>query len=507
MEALTAFRESSLRLSPGERMKSPGPVSFCARAFRALGFAAALHTANGATVNFVDHSIGQGISPYPLRIFRELPRDGESTVATLTISTSRKYQTMGGVGAAFSEIGTLALASLPEGKRQALLSSLFDPARGAGFSMCRLPVGASDFATNAYSYAETPGDLGMKDFTLSRDDQSIIPAVQAALRINPSLKLFASPWSPPWWMKGNGRMDRGSDSNGPNTLLDLPEIMTAYALYFSKYVLTLGERGIPIARVCPQNEMDFSPTYPGCVVPPDQMTRFVTHYLAPLFRREGITAEIWPGTFREMRGKNGKPDIRWAAECMKDAEFRRMISGLGIQYSEIPLIREIGRLYPGTRFMWTEAACNDGKNEPNQAVKRMREMMAAFDAGCDSYAYWNMILDENQKSGWNWKQNSLVTIDRKSGEVLYNPDFQPLFLVSNLLRPGDVRIDASFEGDPTGAILPIACAFLRPDGSVTVFVQHLAPVNQALDIVLDGIRQRILLPAHADCGIMFTPGG
>lgn len=486
-------------------MKSRRLASFARSVFLVLGFAVASYTANGATVIFIDHSMVQGISPYPIAIFRELPREGEATVATLTISTSRKYQTIAGVGAAFSEIGTLAFESLPEGKRQALLSSLFDPERGAGFSMCRLPVGASDFATNSYSYAESDGDLGMKDFTLARDDRSIIPAVQSALKINPSLKLFASPWSPPWWMKGNGRMDRGSDSNSPNTLLDRPEIMSAYALYFSKYVRALGERGIPVARICPQNEMDYSPAYPGCVVPPDQMTRFVTQYLVPLFRKEGIPSEIWPGTFREMKGKNGKPDIRWAAECMKDPEFRRVISGIGIQYSDVSLIREIGNLYPGTRFMWTEAACNDGKNESSQAVKRMREMMTAFAAGCDSYAYWNMVLDENQMSGWNWKQNSLITIDRKRAEVRYNPDFQPLFLVSHLLRPGAVRIDASFEGDPSGAILPIACAFLRPDGSVTVFVQNPAPVNQTIEMVLDGVRQRILLPAHADCGIVTSP--
>lgn len=456
------------------------------------------------TVHYTDHSAEQGISPYPLRLSQELPAKDEISAATLTVSTSRLYQTMAGVGAAFSEIGSLALSSLPESKRHSLLLSLFDPAGGAGFSMCRLPVGASDFATNAYSYAESDGDLSMGEFSIARDDQSIIPAVQAALKINPSLKLFASPWSPPWWMKTNRRMDRGSDTNSPNSLVECPEIMTAYALYFSKYVSALQERGIPVARICPQNEMDFSPRYPGCIMPPRQMVVFVTRYLAPIFRKEGITSEIWPGTFREMRGKNGKPDIRWASECMKDEGFRRDISGLGVQYSDPGLIKEIGKSYPGTRFMWTEAVCNNGRNDPKQAIYRMREILTAFDAGCDSYAYWNMLLDENQKSGWEWRQNSLVTIDRKKGVIRYNPDYQPVFLVSHLLRPGDVRIDASFQATPPESIMPLAGAFLRSDGTITVFVQNTAPVTQVLEIMIDGRGEKVLLPAHADCGIVVS---
>ncbi len=456
-------------------------------------------------INYIDLAPIGEISPDPVRVSSELPGKDAIPAATLTISTSRRYQTMAGVGAAFSEIGTLALASLPEPKRDSLLRSLFDPAKGAGFSMCRLPVGASDFATNAYSYAESDGDLSMKDFTLARDDRSILPAVRAALKINPDLQLFASPWSPPWWMKTNRRMERGSDTNSPNSLVDSPEIMTAYALYFSKYLRGLEERGIHVARLCPQNEMDFSPAYPGCIMPPGQMVAFVTRHLAPLFRNEGITTEIWPGTFRERKGKKEIPDIRWAAECMKDEGFRKVISGLGVQYSHPALIKEIGTLYPGTRFMWTEADCNNGRNDPGQAIQRMREMLAAFDAGCDSYAYWNMLLDENQKSGWDWKQNSLVTIDRKSGVIRYNPDFQPVFLVSRFLRPGDVRIDASFQGEIPGGILPLAGAFLRKDGTITLFVQNKGPAPQVLEMIIDGGKEKVLLPAHADCGIVVSP--
>ena len=143
-------------------------------------------------IDSIDHSLEQGINANPL-LQTPATATNTNTAGTLVIDTSKKYQTFAGIGAAFSEIGGLALAGLPEASRDALLTSLFNPVKGAGFSMCRLPVGSSDFATNAYSYADTPWDLGMAYFSLARDEKSIIPAAQGALKKNPALRFFASP--------------------------------------------------------------------------------------------------------------------------------------------------------------------------------------------------------------------------------------------------------------------------------------------------------------------------
>lgn len=162
----------------------------------------------------VDNALDQSVAS-PIQKNESNAASTTNSAATLTISTGKKYQTMAGVGAAFSEIGGLALAGLPEQAKDALVTSLFDPVKRAGFSMCRLPVGSSDFATNAYSYAEVPCDLTIEHFSLARDEKSIIPVAQAALQKNPALHFFASPWRPPDWMKTTGTMDTGSKTNTP----------------------------------------------------------------------------------------------------------------------------------------------------------------------------------------------------------------------------------------------------------------------------------------------------
>ena len=443
-------------------------------------------------IDSIDHSLEQGISANPL-LQSPATATNTNTAGTLVIDTSKKHQTFAGIGAAFSEIGGLALAGLPEAIRDALLTSLFDPVKGAGFSMCRLPVGSSDFATNAYSYADTPWDLGMNYFTLDRDKKSIIPAAQGSLKKNPALRFFASPWSPPAWMKTTGRMDGGGKTNN---LFDLDEIYKAYSLYFVKYIKGYGTNGITISRLCPQNEMDASPGYPGCVMPPPQMTKLVVNYLAPAFKNEGISTEIWPGTFRE------SPKTPWAAECMKNEPFRKAISGLGIQYYNGKTIQALADTYPDLRFMYTEANCCGGKNTAKEAQAHFREVIGAFLTGCDTFAYWNMILDENQSSGWKWKQNSLVTIDRPTSSVRYNPDYQSIYLISRAVHPGDVRVDANWSNARNGDLASQAAAFLKPDGSVVTLIQNAGPNTLNLKLSIDGKDSQVTVPSHSDNSIL-----
>lgn len=408
----------------------------------------------------------------------------ETTVITLDPST--RYQTMAGIGAAFSEIGTLAIQSLPEAKRKALVESLFNVQTGAGFAMCRLPVGSSDFATSAYSYAETPDDFALASFSIARDRASILPVVKAALAVNPAMNLFASPWSPPGWMKTSGTMDKGGKDSH---LRGEERIYQTYADYLVRYLQAYQAEGVTIARLSPQNEADCNPTYPGNVMDPTQMVPFVVKHLAPRLKASGLTTELWAGTFRE------KPTVAWATTCLEDPAFRAAIQGLAIQYFNGHTVADLVKAHPGVRLMHSEADCRNGKNTAEQAQERLPEMIGIFNAGCDTYAYWNMALDENQKSGWNWAQNSLVTIDRTSGGICYQPDFQPVCLASRAIRPGDVRIASTLTGTPA---LPLT-AFQKPDGSLTVLTQNRTTAVCHVRIRVGTRDLRADLPPQTDC--------
>jgi len=100
-----------------------------------------------------------------------------------------------GFGACFNELGWTSLQALSEHDRDSVLRELFDPTSGARFTYCRMPIGANDFATEAYSYDETDGDFDLKHFGVEHDRQTLIPFIHAAQRYQPQLRLWASPWS------------------------------------------------------------------------------------------------------------------------------------------------------------------------------------------------------------------------------------------------------------------------------------------------------------------------
>ena len=115
--------------------------------------------------------------------------------------TSYKEQTIDGFGGCFNELGWDALNLLDSQKKQEVLNSLFHPTEGVCFTYCRTPIGGNDFSRNWYSLNDTEGDFKMKNFSIERDKEALIPYLKSALAINPDMKLWACPWSPPTWMK------------------------------------------------------------------------------------------------------------------------------------------------------------------------------------------------------------------------------------------------------------------------------------------------------------------
>lgn len=245
------------------------------------------------------------------------PEQLAEPITTVTVFPNQVLQeSLAGIGGAFNEQGGEAFMSLPSEARQDLAEALFNPESGAGLSFCRTAIGSSDFGLGAYSYSEVPEDYEMEHFSIELDTSSVIPFIQAAQAQNEDLKIFASPWSPPGWMKVNGRMDtvdaspvRVRNPNDPNNVLKAdPKVYDAYALYFSKYVQAYAAHGIDISRIIVQNETDMNPIYPGCNMLPDQMAELIKNHIRPRFEEDELSTEIWAGSFRGVKQKGARND-------------------------------------------------------------------------------------------------------------------------------------------------------------------------------------------------------
>jgi glucosylceramidase len=365
----------------------------------------------------------------------------------IVIDSQKVEQVITGFGGCFNELGWEALQSLPAQERASILSALFDTVSGCRFTLCRMPIGANDYSVDWYSYDETPGDYGMKNFSVSRDEKRLIPYINMARAINPHLRIWASPWCPPSWMKTNNHYACAAKKD----INDLPEnmqgtemktqfrmedkVLKAYALYFQKFIEAYAVQGIPIYAIHPQNELNSCQVFPSCIWRPEDIARFIGGYLGPQLESAGLNTQVFMGTIE-------RPQIERVDSILQNAEAKKYIKGVGFQWAGKDAIPLVHKKYPDLLLWQTETECGDGSNDWKAARHTWDLMRHYFSNGANAYMYWNMVLDETGKSQWGWKQNSMISINRQTGQVVYNPEFYLMKHLSAYVGPGARYIPA-----------------------------------------------------------------
>ncbi|MEO7934515.1 MAG: glycoside hydrolase family 30 beta sandwich domain-containing protein [Chthoniobacterales bacterium] len=374
------------------------------------------------------------------------------------------FQTIDGFGGCFNELGWEALEALPAEKREAALKELFSP-EGANFTLARAPLGANDFSLGWYSLNETPGDYEMKNFSIERNREALIPYIKAAMKYQPKLGVWASPWCPPSWMTTNGRYRNGRMKGDPQTL-------DAYALYFSKFVQAWRAEGINLYAIFPQNEMALNDSiYPQCAWNSGDMNVFVRDHLLPQLKKDNVNVEVWLGTITN----NNLADF--VDPVLGDPKTAAGITGVGYQYGGQEAMLATHEKYPGKKFAQTETECYGGGNAWDQGLITFGRIIENTSHFASSYFFWNMVLDESGLSRWNWRQNSLLTVNRKAETVTYNSEFYAMKHFSATVMPGARRIAVS------GGPFQKTVAFQNPDGSkVLAFANDTdRPVSAAVE--------------------------
>ncbi len=432
-------------------------------------------------VYYVSLARGKSIPSKPIKEYTQ--EEATSKTVRITIHTDKKGQEIVGIGGAFNEIGGEALMSLSPNLQDEVMNNLFGKEEG-NFAFCRTAVGASDFGFDAYSYSEVKDDYKMKKFSIEREKKSVIPYLQQAYKHNPSLQIFASPWSPPAWMKQSGFMDRGNEFEEKNTLIKEEKIYKAYALYFSKYIKAYTKEGIKIDRLVVQNETDVNSKYPTCYMKAEEMGDFITGYLKPQFKKDKIKTQIWAGSFRGI----DKDNATHAMDFVSNKEYMEAVSGVGIQYYSSYPIEGLFDKVPNLKLMHTEGICYNGANSIVHAYNRLTEVAKYLSKGVQNFCYWNMILNEESKSGWGWRQNSLIKIDRKNKKIIYNPDYAVMKLLSKFIPKGAVLLNNSSARDHITVL---------NDGHVALFVANREGGAKRYDITMNGKNHSVNVPAFS----------
>ena len=396
-----------------------------------------------------------------------------------------RFQTVDGFGGCFNELGWLALSKASPADRDHVLSALFSD-DGCAFNLARIPIGASDFATNAYSLDDTPGDLALTNFSIARDEQLLIPYVKAAMDVRPTLECWGSPWSPPAWMKTNDNYSKGS-------LRWESDVLRSYATYLARWVEDYRKAGIHIYAFTPQNEPNILSVYPSCLWTGPQLREFIADYLGPTLRHRNTQVELWLGLNGDPFNDGENINDRVVA-VMEDPQASAFITGIAFQYDSRNQIASAHELYPEEKLMQSETECMGGNNSWADAQHLFGLMKRYFDGGANAYFLWNMVLDETGMGPWKWRQNAPITVNSQTGKITYNGEYYVMRHFSHFVKPGARRV---LTTGPWGDKI----AFVNPDGSTVLVVGNSA--DQPLPVILtlagrkNGDTLKVTLPARS----------
>lgn len=413
------------------------------------------------------------------------------------VNLDDERQEIEGFGATFNELGWTSLAHLSDSQRAEIFHELYAPGVGAGFTLGRMPIAANDFARDYYSYDDVPGDFALEHFSIEHDHDTLVPYIRSAQAEQPDLRLWASPWVPPQWMKTNGHyasalpwidgVENGLredqvQAEGTDSFVQDEQHLATYAEYFAKFVDAYAALGIDIRMVMPQNEFNSAQPYPSCTWTPAGLAAFVRH-LGPKMRERNV--EVFLGTVE-------RPDTRMVSDVLADPEAAAAITGIGVQWHGKSIVPFLKRDFPELRLYQTEQECGDGKNDWRYSRYSWRLMRDFLNNGANAYQYWNLSLERGGVSRWGWSQNSLVVVDPDAGRFEYTHEYYVLKHVSHFVKPGAHLVPTlSYAGYEN------QLAFRNPDGSLVLVMQNDTSEEMPVSIFIDGQTVTPVLPADS----------
>lgn len=381
------------------------------------------------------------------------------TLPSILMDERRRYQTIQGFGAAFTDSAAYLLnEKVPPAALHDVMASLFDENQGIGLSFARNPIGASDLTRSDYSFDDQPAgatDPSLSDFSIAHDQADIIPLILLAKSINPQLKLLATPWSPPGWMKSSGSMIGG-------TLL--PGAYMPFAGYLVKYIEAYAAAGIHVDYLALQNEPDYlPPDYPGESMTAGVQLDVLKNFVLPALTAANLDTRI-------LVFDTNWDDPTYPSTVLGDPSVAAspLVAGVSWHwYAGNPgAMTNLHEFLPSRSQFVTEASggawiADEVKTDFETIIQSMRNWSVSF-------IKWSLALDENRgpHTGGCATCTPLVTVNSSTGAVANDIDYYTLGHFSKFVRPGAVHV---YSSNAPGLI---SAAFVNPDGSKVLIVYN-----------------------------------
>lgn len=409
----------------------------------------------------------------------------------IVIDPEKTYQEIIGFGGAFTEATAYTLSQVTADKRQEVIESYFNQDTGLGYTIGRVHIHSCDFALGNYTYVEDY-DENLDTFDISRDHKWVIPLLKDAEKEKGGqIKLLASPWSPPAWMKTNNEMNHGGKL--------LQQYMDTWARYYTKFIATYEKEGFPIWAITVQNEPEAVQTWDSCIYTGEEERDFIKDYLGPQMHRAGyenVKILIWD--------HNRDVIVERAKAVFEDPEASKYVWGTGFHWyvsEEFENVGKVHDLYPDKHLLFTEG-CQEGGvklGEWSTGERYGRNMIGDLNNWTEGYIDWNMVL--NEEGGPNHVNNlcdAPIIADTKTNEIHYNSSFYYIGHFSKFIRPGAKRIGLEMANENLQST-----AFMNKDGSISIVIMNETDQIESFTVEYKNESFSTQLPPHSIATYLF----
>ncbi|MEY9893629.1 glucosylceramidase [Catenulispora sp. MAP5-51] len=422
----------------------------------------------------------------------------------VNVNENTHYQQFTGAGASFTDTAAWLINSsgaLSAATRNTLMTNLFSPTSGIGLDFLRNPMGASDLARYNYTFDDMPAgqtDPTLANFSIAHDLADVLPLTKQAQQLNPGLKVMATPWTAPPWMKDSGAYSQGYLQS---------QYYAAYAQYFVKYIQAYQAQGVPIDFVSVQNEPTCCSGYPSMQWNGSGLDYFTANDLLPAFHAAGLSTKVL--------ALDWNPDsyASYGAPTVDDATVRNDPNFGGIAWhgyeGSVTTQTDIHNQYPNVDAYDTEHS--GGTWIANQQQEDMNNIVDYTRNWGKSVVKWSLAVDQNMgpHNGGCGTCTGLVTVhngDGESGHVDYNIEYYDMGQLTKFVKPGAYRIDSTANSSIPNV------AWQNPDGSKALVAYNESGSTQTLTVNWGNETFSYSLPAQTSAtftwsGTQGTGGG
>ena len=446
--------------------------------------------AKNITIYTTTENTNLKISLTDKKVFTDMKQPLETEIAIL-VNPKKQFQSFLGIGGAITDASAEVFAKLPKNKQEELLTAYYGNT-GNNYNIMRTSIHSCDFSSESHTYVDD-NDPKLKSFSIRRDLRHRIPMIKKAQKIiGEDLIFYASPWSPPAFMKSNKNMLQGGKL--------LKEYYQPWADYFVKFIQEYEKEGIPIWGVTIQNEPMAKQRWESCIYTAEEEKDFLKNYLGPTFEKVGFQDKnivVWDHN-RDLISHR-------ARTIFDDPEASKYAWGIGFHWYETwtggepkyDNLKNIKESYPDKNLLFTEG-CQESFDENHynrwsNAERYGSSMINDFNSGTVGWTDWNILLD--QTGGPNHVNNlcfAPIHADLRTKELIYTPSYYYIGHFSKSVKPNAKRISTTC----TRSTLE-STSFQNLDGKITTVIMNKTDSKINYKLIVNNREVSLSIASHA----------